>query len=86
MTERQLNAAKRQFIGQIGISRDAHEGYAVALGRAYSRYASHRDLDELAKTINELTAEELHQAALDTFRPEHLMLLVYAPEDTRLEV
>lgn len=86
MTERQLNAAKRQFIGQIGISRDAHEGYAVALGRAYSRYASHRDLDELAKTINELTAEELHQAALDTFRPEHLMLLVYAPEGTRLEV
>ncbi len=86
MTQRQLNAAKRQFIGQIGISRDAHEGYAVALGRAYSRYASHRDLDELARTINALTAEELHQAALDTFRPEHLMLLVYAPEGTRLEV
>ena len=86
LTERQLAAAKRQFIGQIGISRDAHEGYAVALGRSYSRYGSHRDLDELAQVVNALTAEELHQAALDTFRPEHLTLLVYAPEGTQLEV
>jgi len=85
MSERQLAAAKRQFIGQIGISRDSHEGYAVALGRTFSRYNSHRSLDHLAQAIQSLTVQDLHQAALDTFRPDRLTLLVYAPNGTKLE-
>ena len=77
LTPRQLAAAKKQFIGQIGISREARESYAIGLGKTYAHYDTWRDLDALAQEVDALTSEELQSVAADVFAADHLSLLVY---------
>lgn len=77
LTPRQLQAAKKQFIGQIGISREARESYAIGLGKTYAHYDAWRDLDALAKEVDALTSEELQTVAAEVFAPDQLSLLVY---------
>lgn len=83
LTPRQLQAAKKQFIGQIGISREARESYAIALGKAYAHYGSVRDLDALAQSIDSLTAEELQATATEVFAPERISLLAYCNQNNK---
>lgn len=77
LTPRQLQAAKKQFIGQIGISREARESYAIGLGKTYAHYDTWRDLDALAQEVDALTSEELQTVAAEVFAADHLSLLVY---------
>ena len=77
LTPRQLQAAKKQFIGQIGISREARESYAIGLGKTYAHYDTWRDLDALAQEVDALTSEELQTVAADVFAADRLSLLVY---------
>ena len=77
LTPRQLQAAKKQFIGQIGISREARESYAIGLGKTYAHYDTWRDLDALAQEVDALTSEELQNVAAEVFAADHLSLLVY---------
>lgn len=79
LTPRQLAAAKKQWIGQIGISRDAHENHAVSMGRAYARYGCHQDMDNLLQRIQHITAQDIQQAATDIFCPDRMLLLAYCP-------
>lgn len=83
LTPRQLQAAKKQFIGQIGISREARESYAIALGKTYAHYGTVRDLDALAESIESLTAEELQATAAEVFAPERLSLLAYCHQNRK---
>ena len=77
LTPRQLQAAKKQFIGQIGISREARESYAIGLGKTYAHYDTWRDLEALAQEVDVLTSEELQTVAAEVFAADHLSLLVY---------
>ena len=77
LTPRQLQAAKKQFIGQIGISREARESYAIGLGKTYAHYDTWRDLDALAQEVDALTSEELQTVAAEVFAADRLSLLVY---------
>ena len=77
LTARQLAAAKKQFIGQIGISREARESYAISLGKTYAHYDTWRDLDALAQAVSALTSEELQAVAAEVFAADGLSLLVY---------
>mgnify|MGYP003391630546 CR=1 FL=1 len=77
LTARQLAAAKKQFIGQIGISREARESYAISLGKTYAHYGTWRDLDALAQAVSALTSEELQAVAAEVFAADGLSLLVY---------
>lgn len=77
LTPRQLAAAKKQFVGQIGISREARESYAIGLGKTYAHYDTWRDLDALAQEVDALTSEELQTVAADVFAADRLSLLVY---------
>ena len=78
LTARQLAAAKKQFIGQIGISREARESYAISLGKTYTHYDTWRDLDALAQAVSALTSEELQAVAAEVFAADGLSLLVYS--------
>ena len=78
LTARQLAAAKKQFIGQIGISREARESYAISLGKTYAHYDTWRDLDALAQAVSALTSEELQAVAAEVFAADGLSLLVYS--------
>ena len=77
LTPRQLQAAKKQFIGQIGISREARESYAIGLGKTYAHYDTWRDLNALAQEVDALTSEELQTVAAEVFAADRLSLLVY---------
>lgn len=77
LTPRQLQAAKKQFIGQIGISREARESYAIGLGKTYAHYDTWCDLDALAQEVDALTSEELQTVAAEVFAADRLSLLVY---------
>lgn len=72
-----LEAAKRQIKGQIGISYDNFESVALAMGKTYLHYHHARDIQQLYKKIEALTAEELHLTAQELFAPENLTTLIY---------
>ncbi len=72
-----LAAAKKQLKGQIGISCDGFENYAIALGKTYAHYDRHRDVGRLFERIDALTAETLQAIACEVYAPERLTMLIY---------
>lgn len=73
----ELAAAKRQIIGQIGISYDSFESVAIGMGKRFLHYGTIQTRESLCRQINNLTAEQLHEVAKEVFQEEHLMTLVY---------
>lgn len=76
-----LAAAKRQIIGQIGISYDSFENVAIGMGKRLLHYNETLTHEQLVARIEALTAEELHATAVQLFRPERLTTLIFQPED-----
>lgn len=72
-----LEAAKRQIKGQIGISYDNSESVALSMGKTFLHYHRTRDIHELYRRIDALTADDLHAVAQDLFQPENLTYLTY---------
>lgn len=77
LTDARLNAAKKQMKGQIKISRDRLESYALAMGKMYSQYNIHRDVDELCCRIDAITPTDMQAVANDIFAPQRLTTLIY---------
>lgn len=77
LTEAQLTRAQKQLCGQIGISTDASESYALALGKTFAHYRRHRDVQKICEKLRAVTAAELQSVAEDVFRPERLTTLIY---------
>lgn len=73
----QLAAAKKQLRGQIGISTDASEGYALALGKTFAHYNRHRDIHALYRHIDAVTAEEVQRVAAEVYDENRLTTLIY---------
>lgn len=73
----QLAAAKKQLRGQIGISTDASEGYALALGKTFAHYNRHRDIQALYRHIDAVTAEEVQRVAAEVYDENRLTTLIY---------
>lgn len=77
LTTSQLHAAQKQLCGQIGISTDAAEGYALAMGKTFAHYNRHRDVAQLIEDIQSVTAEELQKVAAEVYDPQRLTTLIY---------
>ena len=77
LTPTQLSAAKKQLCGQVGISTDASEGYALALGKTFAHYHRHRSVPALLDSIQSVTAEQIQQVAAEIYREDRLTTLVY---------
>lgn len=77
LTPAQLSAAQKQLKGQIGVSCDNFENYALAMGKTFAHYGHHRDIDLLCGQIDALTPQSLQEIAADLFRPEQLTTLIY---------
>lgn len=77
LTPTQLSAAKKQLRGQIGISTDASEGYALALGKTFAHYNRHRSIEGIIQSLNAVTAQQLQQVAEEVYSPNRLTTLVY---------
>lgn len=77
LTKTQLSAAKKQLKGQIGISCDNFENYALSMGKIYTHYNHYRDIDKLYEQIEALTSEQLLEIAQEIFDENQLSTLLY---------
>lgn len=77
LSESQLKAAKRQIKGQIGVACDNRESFALDFGKAFLHYGWLKDVEKLMADIDNVTAREIQQAALDIFDPDRMTTLIY---------
>ena len=77
LTTQQLLAAKRQLKGQIGVSCDARESFALGFGKSFLHYGWERDIQRLYMSIDEVTASQIQQVAQELFAPDTMTTLIY---------
>ena len=75
LTTAQLNAAKRQIKGQIAVACDNRESFAIDFGRSFLHYGWEKDIHNLFKRIDALTAEQIQKVAQEIFDPGRLTRL-----------
>ena len=63
MNEKALQAAKRQYLGQLLVSSENKESMALSLGKSFLYHNSVMSDSELAERINALTAQDLMDCA-----------------------
>ena len=76
LTTSQLNAAKRQIKGQLGVACDNRESFALDFGKSFLHYGWEKDITDLFKRIDTLTANNIQQVAKEIFAPERLTTLI----------
>lgn len=77
LTGTQLDAAKKQVIGQLGVSGDNREGLFLGLGKSYLHYNRYETLPEVFHKIERLTAAQIQDVANEVFAPDQLFSLIY---------
>lgn len=77
LTPRQLQQAKNQVKGQIALSCDSHENFALDFAKSFLHYGWEKDVTALYKNIDALTSEELQKVAQELFQPEGIETLIY---------
>lgn len=77
LSERTLQMAKKQLIGQILIAGNNFESYALALGKTFALTGQHRDVEQICQRIMAITAADLMRVAQDVFNPAQLTTLIY---------
>ncbi|MDR2764759.1 MAG: insulinase family protein [Tannerella sp.] len=77
LSDFQLSAAKKQAIGQLGISSDHKENLFLGLGKAFLHRDRYERLPELFAKVNAVTASQLQDIANELFAPERLFTLIY---------
>ena len=76
LSPNQLNAAKRQIKGQLGVACDNRESFALDFGKSFLHYGWEKDITDLFKRIDALTADDIQQVAREIFAPELLTTLI----------
>lgn len=77
LSQRTLDAARRQLKGQIGISYDNFENIAIGMAKRYLHYGRTLSQQELFEHLDAITAEDLLTTAQIVFSPERLLTLEY---------
>lgn len=77
MTSSQLQAAKKQLIGQIGVASDNNENNALGMAKTFLHYRKYESPESVFQRIEALTAENLLEVANEMFAEEYLSTLIY---------
>lgn len=77
MTSIQFNAARKQLIGQLGVSVDNRESLALAVGKSFLHFNKFESLEEVYRRIEALTAEQLLEIANEVFDPHRSYMLMF---------
>lgn len=77
LTSSQLNAAKKQLIGQIGISSDNHENLALGLGKSFLHYGHFNSMDETISKIESISSSDILDVANEVLDEKNLFSLIY---------
>ncbi|MBQ8009859.1 MAG: insulinase family protein [Bacteroidaceae bacterium] len=77
LTDSQLRAAKKQLIGQIGVSSDNHENNALGMAKTFLHYNRFVTSEEAFKNIELLSADQLQEVAQEILAESNLSILHY---------
>ncbi|MDL2243226.1 insulinase family protein [Bacteroidales bacterium OttesenSCG-928-J19] len=77
LTTSQLNAAIKQWKGQLGIGTDHRESRALALGKAFLHHKKYDDLAETYRKIDRITAQQVLAIANELLDESKLFTLIY---------
>ena len=77
LSEAQLNAAKKQIKGQIGVACDNRESFALDFGKSYLHYGWERDITNLFTQIDALKPDIIQKVAQEVFAEDQLTTLIY---------
>lgn len=77
MTSSQIEAAKKQLIGQICVASDNFENNALGMAKTFLHYNKFENLGTVCKRIETLTADNLLEVANEMFAEEYLSTLIY---------
>lgn len=77
LTSSQLDAAKKQIIGQIGVAGDNFENNALNMGKCFLHYKRYEEKTEVFQRIESLTSQLLLDISNEVFAENYLSTLVY---------
>ena len=77
LSDNALKKYKLQLVGQMAISSEQKENFALSLGKSFMRYGKIEDLEVVKQRIDAITAEKLQEIAMDMFDPKDLSVLIY---------
>jgi len=77
LSDNALKKYKLQLVGQMAISSEQKENFALSLGKSFMRYGKIEDLEVVKQRIEAITAEKLQEIAMDLFDPKDLSVLIY---------
>ena len=77
VTDKQLTAAKKQALGQLGVSIDNREGVFLNMGKSFLHYNFFASMEEVFNQINDITAEGILDIAQTVLAPDKLFMLSY---------
>lgn len=77
LTTLQLEAAKRQLIGQIGISTDNRENVALTLGKSFLRFNTFDSMNVISEKINKISNIDILDVANELLCEKGLTKLIY---------
>ena len=77
LNERKFSAYMKQIKGQIGVSCDNFESYALDMAKSYLHYGKFDDIEDTFALLDTLTPDMLYEVANDVLSEDHLSLLVY---------
>lgn len=80
MSSRQLHEAKKQLIGQMALAQDSGGAIMFNLGKSLHLFDRIDTMEEVFKRLDEITSEQILQAANETFNMDKMNILAYIPK------
>lgn len=77
LSQRTLDAVRRQFKGQIGISYDNFENVAIGMAKRFLHYGKTLTKEQLFERLDAITPDDLLSTAQFVFAPDKLLTLEY---------
>lgn len=72
-----MKAAKKQIKGQIGVSCDNKENFALDFGKSYLHYGWEKDITSLYANIDNITSESIQKVAAEIMSEDKLTTLIF---------
>lgn len=77
LTTSQFSAAKKQLIGQIGISSDNHENTALGMGKSFLHYNHFNSMEETIRKIEKITTSDILEVANEILNKDKMSTYLF---------
>jgi len=78
ISKTKFTASMKQIKGQIGVSCDNFENYALDMAKSYLHYNKFDGIEETFKLLDQLTPKILQEVAQDLFHDDNISILIYS--------